>query len=331
MAQVIAKGTCSITRLRTGDTVYVTFTTNGATCIFYDDVKVITDFTKNPLTITPHVASMKGNSFVVKEHKWEYNGTNVAQQASLFQVDANTGALTIKGNFMTDVKNMRNVIFTWSGKVESQGSIQSVSKSIEITAISAGNNSYWGTILADGSTILDNDNESITLRTKLSQGGNPLAFGTKYWVKWEYENEDGVQQTSISETLTINRSNVNGSSVVTCYFYSDSGLTTQVEGDAITIIDKRDEWQVVVDDSYSVATDADVTITPKLLNVSTQEFKNATSWDCEVRNNYTEAKIPISDYTFANGVFTMNESKMYYQNSGVKTEYSPQIIFTAHI
>lgn len=328
-------GTCTITRLRMGDNIYVTLNVNGSPCIVYDDKRIYTDFAKNPLTITGAVTSMQGSGVTIKSAVWQVDGKQVTASSTY---EVTTTSLKIKGAIISDVAKIGNVLVTWVATVVSQGVEQTVRKTLEITAVNNGGNSYWGTIQPMGNTILAANNTAVTLGHTLNLGGNALTFGTgngDYSVKWTVNGEAPASgKVDAKGQLTVDRDMVNGMAYVVCEF-SVGGIV--VESDGITIADVADELQIIVNDHYSVAYGGTVTVQPKLVRLNSQgtmtEIKSGITWGMVVRNNYTMAEVASADYTFSasTGAWSMSEPNMYYTVKGVKTEYSPVVIFSATI
>lgn len=328
-------GTCTITRLRMGDNLYVTLNVNGSPCIVYDDKGIITNFATSPLTITGAVTSMQGNAITVKSAVWQVDGKQVAA-SSTYEVSSTT--LKIKGPLITEVSKIGNVLVTWIATVVCQGVEQTVRKTLEITAVNNGGNSYWGTIQPLGNTILAANNTAVTLGHTLNLGGNALTYGAasgQYSVKWTVNGEaPAAGKVDSKGQLTVDRDMVNGMAYVVCEF-SVGG--TVVESDGITIADIADELQIIVNDHYDVAYGGTVSVRPKLVRLNSQgtmtEITKGVTWGVTVRNNYTMAVVGSADYTFSasTGVFSMGEEKMYYTVNNVKTEYSPVLVFDATI
>lgn len=328
-------GTCTITRLRMGDNIYVTLNVDGSPCIVYDDKRIYTDFSKTPLTITGAVTSMQGSEVTIKSAVWQVDGKQVTA-SSTYEV-TNT-SLKVKGAIISDVSKIGNVLVKWVATVVSQGVEQTVEKTLEITAVNNGGNSYWGTIQARGNTILSASNTQVTLGHTLNLGGNALTMGTgsgQYAVTWTVNGSaPAASKVDAKGQLTVDRDMVNGMAYVVCEF-SVGGIV--VESDGITIADVADELQIIVNDHYNVAYGGTVTVQPKLVRLNSQgtmtEIKSGITWGMVVRNNYTMAEVASADYTFSasTGAWSMSEPNMYYTVNGVKTEYSPVVIFSATI
>ena len=96
MSDYSAQGSITIKRLRNGDSLYISFNTNGKP--LYQGVDTSTgsvspDWTvaANQPIITPKVTSVRGNTVVRSSHQWKWNG-----QTLLF-----TGATSADGNWRT--------------------------------------------------------------------------------------------------------------------------------------------------------------------------------------------------------------------------------------
>lgn len=332
-------GTCTITRLRMGDNIYVTLNVNGSPCIVYDDQRIYTDFSKNPLTITGAVESAQGAAITVKKSVWQVDGKEVAADDTTYEMTADAAggySLKIKGAVITDVSKIGNVLVTWLVTIESQGVEQTLRKTMEITAVNNGANSYWGTIQPGSSTILGTEHTAVTLGHMLNLGGKALAYGTasgQYSVKWQVNGEAAASGKVDSKgQLTVDRDMVNGMAYVICEFYVGGTL---VESDGITVVDVADELQIVVNDHYDVEYGGTVTITPKLVRVTangtTTQVTTGITWGVHVYNNYRMDEIGSQLYSFSasTGTFSMAEKNMYYNNGS--EEYSPVVVFSATV
>lgn len=322
-------GTCMITRLRMGDNIYITINVDGSPCIIYDDKTIYTDFSKNPLTLTGYVESAQDAAITIKSASWQVGGTTVTAGTS-YEVTNTT--LKIKGPIITDVSKIGNVLVTWKVVVVSQGVEQTLQKTIEITAVNGGANSYWGTVQAGSSTILTASYTNVVLGHQLNLGGTKVTYGSGYTVQWLL-NGSAVAASKVDSkgNLTVTRDDVNGMAYAICNFYVNGSL---VESDGVSIVDVADEVQIVINDHYDVKYGGTVSITPKLIRVtsagSTTAITSGITWSVEVRNNYTMAVISSADYTFSasTGAFSMTEAKMYDSS---KKEYSPVVIFSATV
>lgn len=318
-------GTCTITRLRNGDTLYASINVNGSPCIFYDESRIITDFSRVNLLFTGSVASMIDASVEILSAEWFVNGVAI-KDSTIYEVTNNT--FRIKANPFNDVSSVKNLMIQWKPKVKSQGVEQNLTKVTEVTAVQRGQNSYWGSIQAASSSILSSSHTSVVLNQSLLLGGtdvNRLGYKVKWFV-------NGVQK-STSESVTITREDVNGVAYVSCEFYVGDNL---VEADGITITDVTDETRIIINEHYEVAYGSTVEIVPKLAKISndgSMEYvdNSVITWGVEVRNNYTLAVIPTEDYSFVSTVFSMQETEMYYLDGEVKKEYSPVVIFSATV
>lgn len=333
-----ATGTCTITRLRNGDIIYATFLFSRATSVAYDDTAIIGGFDEDALFVDVQFTSASGRpvSLVPNKVSWLIDDTDV-ETLNYGTVDYRTGTLEITSNGFMDAGLPMSHICMFNGQVSVGGVKQDVSRTFEITMISSGGNSYWGTIVPKGSTVLSNDNQSVVLEPSLRKGGL-IVDASQYSVKW-FNNDSEVTSNITSKKLTVTRDIVNGASLIRCEFYSKDGVL--LEADGLTVLDVADEYQIVLNSEYQVQVNGEIQITPKIYSETKKQFVNAKWWTAEVRNSYTLENISTGwSIDSGTGVFTMRESNMYYVpaesdpnyvGEGKRIEYNPIVIFTAEI
>lgn len=334
-----AYGSVTIKRLRTGETIYMSFSVNKPLVIFYNEGGLITDWVtaSNQPTITPVVTSMTGSAVSTQGHRWTLDGVEiqfnagtgtVASKDGKFKLNTTNGALTICSAdiFGTTPHNL-NLVYKCNAIVNNIA--QEVSKPIEISVLSGGSNSYWGAIITEGNTTLSDTNTQVVLNAQLLLGGNPVT--EDYTWKWSKITASGNQQVGqIGQPLTVNRDMVDGSAQFQCDFYIGTTATGDiVEADGITVLDSADELTIIVPNDAEVGYGKDVSITPKLYNTKQQsEIKTGVTWKVVVKDSLSYETIPATDYTFSGGTFTMNEDNMYNSNG---EEINPVVIFEATI
>ena len=329
-------GTCTITRLRNGDIIYATLQLNRATSVAYEGSTIIGGFSaESPLVVKLLLTSASGSNVSLKTGGvWTCDAVPVAEKG-IGSVSAD-GTLTITSNDFMDAKNPRNHIFEFTGTARLGGVEHAITKSFEVTMISSGGNSYWGSIVPSGSTILSDDNTTVNLVPSLTKGGETIT--DSYTVKWYKNNETTVLQPSSGNTLTVSRGMVDGATLFRCEFYIDGNM---VEADSITVVDVADDYQIVLNSEYQVSMGSTAKIKPQLYNANTKSFVSPKTWTASVKNNYTLADVPTGWTIDAeSGEFSMSEENMYYIpaptdanfiGEGKKVEYNPIVIFTAEI
>ena len=332
-------GTCTITRLRNGDIIYATLQFSRATSVAYNDGTIAGGFSgENPLVVKILLTSSSGSNVTLdtsKPYLWKCDSESVVEKG--IGSVATDGTLTIVSNDFMDATAPRNHIFDFAGTVRLGGVEHTITKSFEVTMISSGGNSYWGSIIPNGSTVLNANNESVILVPHLSKGGNEVNT-SDYTVKW-FRNNETAQIQVPSKNLTVTRDMVDGASLFRCEFYATDGTLLEVDG--ITILDVTDEYQIVLNSEYQVTIKGSVTIVPQLYSANLKQFVAPKSWSASVKNNFTLADISTGwSINAKTGAFSMNEEEMYYIpaptdanfiGEGKKVEYNPIVIFTAEI
>lgn len=339
MAQQSAYGSVTIKRLRTGETIYMSFSVNKPLVVFYNESGIITDWNSsaNQPTIIPNVTSMTGSLVSTQDFRWTKDGTEIQFNAGSgtvtskdgkFKLNTANGALTIiDADIYGATPHNVNLMFKCNAIVSNIS--QEVSKPVEISVLSGGSNSYWGAIITDNGTTLNEDRKSITLGAMLLMGGNPVS--EPYTYKWSKVTASG--NTPIGTTgqpLVVNRDMVDGSTQFQCDFYlGTSAAGDIVEADGVTVIDTADELTVIVPSDAEVGYGKEVQIRPKLWNTNKNaEVTSGVTWSVVVKDSLSYQTIPSSKYAFSSGVFTMREDEMYNSNG---EEINPVVIFEATI
>lgn len=329
-------GTCTITRLRNGDTIYAMLQFNRATNVAYEGGVITGGFSDDsPLEVKVLLTSASGSNVTLNAGStWKCDDEPISDKG-IGSVAPN-GTLKIISNAFMDATNPRNHIFEFNGTVKLGGTEYTITKSFEITMVSSGGNSFWGSIIPYGSTILSNENQTVNLVPSLTKGGETVGLSS-YTVKW-YKNDESAAIPVADKTLTVDRDMVDGATLFRCEFYIDDN---KVEADSITVLDVADEYQIVLNSEYQVSINGTANIVPQLYSATKKTFVAPKSWKASVKNNYTLANV-TTGWTIneVSGEFSMSERDMYYvptaddanyAGEGIKVEYNPIVIFTAEI
>lgn len=299
--QYSAQGSITVKRLRSGDTLFLTFDNNGIP--LYQGVDptsgaVSPDWSvaaNQPLQ-TPKVTSARGNSVTLSDHAWKYNGTLLVfsgaedgnytkDTTGKFEMNTATGALKVIAN-LASATNYANDTMEYSCTATVAGVEYTLTKTIDITIQSVGASSYEG--------LLSATTEQISSAITSTQIASKLILGTSelssYYVKW-YKTDLTSEWTDKAgqKTITVTRDDVDGTTLFIAAFYAAQGDSTPVARAAIRIIDASDGFQIVyaiTSDNKTVDTGKDVVVTGKIVNMRTNAEVTATGavWTTEVMN-----------------------------------------------
>lgn len=283
-----------------------------------------TDDASRPI-LTPVVKSSKGNIVSLSNHHWKYGDT------LLVFTDSKSGAfwLTSDGKFGMDeygrLKIFKNLAsgsstssdtLTYSGTAKiGDSSTQDVSGFVTILIQPMGNNSYMGWITANRSILTEVQNEdTATLSARLWLSTTEL---TDFSVKWK--NSAGEVLGS-DKTLTVTRSMVNGSTLITCEFYHKDAQNACFRAGKV-MMDNADEY-VVVGEVSNLIGDKAATITGRIKNTRTNSIVTPTNvaWNAKAYKDNNELIKEVNS-----NVITIAKSESDYGGS----EHDAYVLFTA--
>lgn len=283
-----------------------------------------TDDASRPI-LTPVVKSSKGNIVSLSNHHWMYGDT------LLVFTDSKSGTfwLTSDGKFGMDeygrLKIFKNLAsgsstssdtLTYSGTAKiGDSSTQDVSGFVTILIQPMGNNSYMGWITANRSILTEVQNEdTATLSARLWLSTTEL---TDFSVKWK--NSAGEVLGS-DKTLTVTRSMVNGSTLITCEFYHKDAQNACFRAGKV-MMDNADEY-VVVGEVSNLIGDKAATITGNIKNTRTNAVVTPTgvAWNAKAYKDNNELIKEVNS-----NVVTISKAESDYGGS----EHDAYVLFTA--
>jgi hypothetical protein len=308
MSNYSAQGSCTVRRLRNGDTLFLSFDTNGIP--LYQGVDptsgaVTPDWTvaANQPIITPKVASSRNNTVTLSNHTWEYNGVTLLFNSSYgtdgdyikdstkkFELNQTTGQLKIVDNLASTI-NYANDTLAYSCVATVAGLEYNLAKSLDINLQAVGASSYIGFIIPTTTQISKTVTTTI-LKTQLMLGKDTIS---SYYTKW-YKGVDRTEMTGNagSKAPTIGRDDVDGTTMFYCDFYAKEGDITPVALAACRITDVSDEYIIVygiTSDNKVVDDGKPVTLTGKIIRMRdnkdvTSDVSNAV-WETDCMNHKT--------------------------------------------
>lgn len=283
-----------------------------------------TDDASRPI-LTPVVKSSKGNIVSLSNHHWKYGDTLLVFSGSTsgtfqltgdgkFGMDAN-GRLKIFKNLASSSSTSSDTL-TYSGTAKiGDSSTQDVSGFVTILIQPMGNNSYMGWITANRSILTDAQNEdTATLSARLWLSTTEL---TDFSVKWK--NSSGEVLGS-DKTLTVTRSMVNGSTLITCEFYHKDAQNACFRAGKV-MTDNADEY-VIVGEVSNLIGDKAATITGRIKNTRTNAIVTPTNvaWNAKAYKDNNELIKEVNS-----NVITIAKSESDYGG----TEHDAYVLFTA--
>lgn len=282
-----AQNSITIKRLRSSDSLILTFGNNGIPLFqAIDDVSgaIAPDWTipaNQPVRI-PTITSTRGLTINVLSHNWSYNGTllnfNGAEvggwtldSTGKFQINAD-GNIKIVQN-LASLINIAGDTLSYTTQVSVAGVEYSLSGELEIVIQKMGASSYYATILAETET-LDSGTTSTNVTTRLYQGLTELTSYHTKWYKDFVEWTDKVGQ----QDIVVTRADVGGAQLFIVEMYKTAAAGEPVIARAgIRIIDVSDEYKVILDITSTdkmvykdeAGVDHNVTVSAKILNMKT--------------------------------------------------------------
>lgn len=277
-----AQNSITIKRLRSSDSLILTFGNNGIPLFQAIDevsgaVSPNWEIAANQPVRIPTITSTRGLTVNVLSHKWSHNGTEILfngvesdgwiiDSTGKFQINAG-GHIKIIKNLASAI-NIAGDILSYTVQVSVEGVEYSLSGELDIVIQKMGASSYYPTALADTES-LSSDVTSTNITTKLFQGVTEITSYHTKWFKDFVEWPDKVGQKNISVT----RDDVSGAQLFIVEMYKTSAAGEPILAKAgIRIIDVSDEYKVIVEITSSnkmVSDGNNVIVGAKIINMKT--------------------------------------------------------------
>lgn len=174
MGSFSAQGSITIKRVRSGDTLFISFDNNGIALYqaYNPDTGTISpdwSVASNQPTVTPVVTSSRGETVTLSGFTWYYNGillqftgaedgSYVADSTGKFAMKTDDGTLKITDNLASEI-NYANDTLECQCVATVAGVEYSLTKSADIIIQSVGASSYGGTIVATTEQLTFNCNQ----------------------------------------------------------------------------------------------------------------------------------------------------------------------------
>lgn len=328
-----AQNSITIKRLRSSDSLILTFGNNGIPLFQAVDKvsgQVAPDWTvpaNQPVRI-PVITSTRGLTVNVISHSWSYNGTLLVfngtevagwtmDSTNRFQINA-SGHIKIVSNLATPL-NPADDVLSYTTQVSVAGVEYSLSGELEIVIQEMGASSYYATILAETET-LDSGTTSTNVITRLYQGLTELTSYHTKWYKDFVEWTDKVGQKNI----TVTRDDIGGAQLFIAEMYKTSAVGEPVIARAgVRIIDISDDYKVILDITSSdkmvykdeMGVNHNVTVSAKLINMKTGAIYAPAGavWRLDVmdRENWASLKTSATDSIVVTPTETDRDGNFY--------------------
>ena len=324
MANLQVSGGLNISLLQNGDNLN---TTLNATAPLYQTFKKGTqDFSPNWATMSdldrpviyPRVYSVMENRVIVpSDISWKYNNVAMTFDAQgiatapdiaagkIKQIDYNGAkALRMIGNVASETNNDSDII-TFLGNVTSSG--QTVPVSADITLlIEEGSNNLYRLFLVMTDDVIDNDEESLSMKAILYNNGALVATGAQF----EFTDQAGnvLRVKGSSDTFVITKAMIDSELMVVCKAYVNNNIVTQEQRQ---VWDATDPYTIICDQGTSVRQRSidDLTYTFSLLNARTGSVVSGTVFVIKVYRN-TDSLDITSQFTITNTAITVTGTKI---------------------
>ena len=299
MEKLSAQGSISIRRVRNGDTLFLSFNTNGIALFQGVDSstgEISPDWTveANQPVITPVCNSAKGNPVSLQYHSWKYLGNTLAftgaavgeyikDSTGKFAINTSNGALKIISN-LASKDNFASDLLEYQCVATLDGVEYNLSKSVEIMISMFGASSYVGLITSTTEQLTSTVSQT-TLTAELRLARSSVDFYPK-WYKGSLSKPWSDKNGNKKPVIT--RSDVDGTTLFICEFYKSEGDTTPVFRAGIRIIDTLDDFQVVfgiTSANKGVDVGMPVEVTGRVVNMRTNaEVEVDGTWNLYVMN-----------------------------------------------
>lgn len=292
-----AQNSITIKRLRSNDSLMLTFENNGIPLFQAVDEEsgaVYPDWSvaANQPIRTPKVTSARGLAVSLSGHSWTYNGValnfNGAESGGWkkdstgkFSLNTGTGAIKIIGNLASKT-NVAGDTLTYSCVASTAGVEYNLTGELPIAIQNMGASSYYLAILAS-TEQLTSKVTSCTLTTKLYAGANAI---TDYYIKW-YKDTTAWADKNGQKSITVTRGDVDGTQLFIAEVYQSSGASQPIARAGVRIVDTADEFQIVcyiTSSNKEVDIGQPVTVSAKIVNMTTGLTYTPTSasWTMDV-------------------------------------------------
>lgn len=292
-----AQNSITIKRLRSNDSLMLTFGNNGVPLFQAVDeasgaVSPDWSIDKNQPVRTPKVTSARGLAVSLSGHSWAYNGVALnfngtesggwkKDSTGKFSLNTSTGAIKIVGNLASKT-NIAGDTLAYSCVASTAGVEYNLTGELPIAIQKMGTSSYYLAILAS-TEQLTSKVTSCTLTTKLYAGANAI---TDYNIKW-YKDTAAWAAKDGQKNLTVTRDDVDGTQLFIAEVYQTSGDSQPIARAGVRIIDTADEFQIVcyiTSSNKEVDTGRPVTVSARIVNMTTgSDYTPASaSWTMDV-------------------------------------------------
>ena len=323
-----AQNSITIKRLRSSDSLILTFENNGIPLFqAIDEVSGAVapnwEIPENQPVRMPVITSTRGLVVNIISHSWYYNGTLLifngeevggwtTDSTGKFQINSD-GHIKIIKNLASEI-NIAGDILSYTAQVSVAGVEYTLSGELEIVIQKMGASSYYATILAETET-LSSDEQQTNVTTKLFQGVTEI---TSYYVKW-YKDFDEWTDRAGQKNIVVTRDDIGGAQLFIAEMYKTSAPGEPILARAgIRILDISDEYKVILEITSAnkmVSEGHDVTVAAKIVNMKTGAIyaPDGAVWRLDVmdRENWTSLKTSTTNTIVVTTTETDREGNYY--------------------
>jgi hypothetical protein len=248
-----AQNSTTISRLKTGDSLFLSFEGNGIPLYQgVDESGNASPSFKEPANqpvVKPVASSSRGNTVTLSNHTWTYNLSELVfngetsdgytkDSTGKFAMNSD-GWLKIIDNLASKTNNADDTL-TYTAVATVSGAEYSVTKTTTITIAQLGSNTYSMYLEADH-TQLSTAQTSTTVKSILYKDGKVID-ASGYFLR-VFKGSD-TELTISGKSFEVKRDDVNGAQVYVAKAYESSTSTTPVAVATINILDISDEFRI---------------------------------------------------------------------------------------
>jgi hypothetical protein len=283
-----AQGSITIKRLRAGDTIFITMTSDKALFqgVGITSGTITPDWTiaANQPTITPTITTARNANVTILTNSmvWKYLGTTLSwgdesggwktDTTNKFMLNTLTGQLKIIAN-LASVDNVSSDVFSFSATVRIGGVEYPLEKTVEVLIQKLSASSYVGFIDTTNGVILSSTLSTTSLKMKLIYGN---IYANDFYVDIFKDTDrtvpfvSNIQAVNGVATKEILRSDINGSQLFVVGYKINSTDTAYAALQAIIVYDNADDYAIhlYTDGNASVDNGMDVTVRAKIINMT---------------------------------------------------------------
>ena len=304
-----AQGSVIVKRLRTGDSIFISLTSDKALYQGIDPVSGAIspawNVAANQPTITPNITTARNAtvSIIAGSIVWKYVGTALSFDASgncttsgyesKFKLNTSTGALTITDNLASLVNDGDDSLEFTCGVRVNGVEYPNITRDISVHIQKVSASSYVGLINTTAGTILSSSLTSTKLQMKLQYG---TTFVQNFVVNLYKDDQlvTTINGTNGTAEYTVTSAMVDGSQLFIAEFKVNASDANVAARAGITIMDNADDYTIhcyISSTNKVVDTNNPVTVSAEIINMTSGSVLNPSGvvWKMDVMATDGEA------------------------------------------